>query len=289
MILEKSNSITIKSKINYNYQTIKITRSRIDKGLLAIPKVFSDFLPKDNQNIKVYLDDSNKFQIKKFSSFYSSTNENRIGGLGSWFEKNQIKEGDEIILQVINKNEFIYRLVLEKKFLDRTVELQNDFDRSEDEEKTKLNIEKISNWVQIEKNQIISNEFIRLSNSGLIDIRKRVRKTENYIREIIPANIRTILGNIYNGICQVCSFTFLKKDNKPYYEIHHLNPSLGHHPKNLLLVCANCHRQFEYSNVRTFYNKDRWLVKVLFNEKEFKINQAIFKIDKYDFNKTIYL
>ena len=84
MKLKESNIQKSISEINYDYQTIIITQSRIDKGLLAIPKTFSQFLPSKNSKIKVSLDDSEKYEIKNFSSFYSPTNENRIGGLKEW-------------------------------------------------------------------------------------------------------------------------------------------------------------------------------------------------------------
>lgn len=71
MKLKESNIQKSISEINYDYQTIKITQSRIDKGLLAIPKTFSQFLPSQNSKIKVSLDDSEKYEIKNFSSFYS--------------------------------------------------------------------------------------------------------------------------------------------------------------------------------------------------------------------------
>lgn len=109
------------------------------------------------------------------------------------------------------------------------------------------------------------------------------------MRETTPTNIRLILGNIYNGLCQECSFTFLKRNNSPYFEIHHLNSALGHHPKNLVLVCSNCHRKFEYAYVQTSFNIDGWLMKVNFNETEYHINQAITKLAKDEFIKTVYL
>ena len=82
---------------------------------------------------------------------------------------------------------------------------------------------------------------------------------------------------------------FLKKDKKPYYEIHHLDASLGHHPRNLILVCANCHRQFEYADVIKDFNIDGWLIRVLFNQKEYLIKQAVNEIKKQDFLKTVFI
>ena len=53
-----SKRITETSEINYDYKTIRVTKSRINKGLLAIPRGFTKYLPKSNQRIKIYFDDS---------------------------------------------------------------------------------------------------------------------------------------------------------------------------------------------------------------------------------------
>lgn len=284
-----SKKLIEKSKINYDYKSIRITKSRIEKGLLAIPKSFSNYLPNSNQKIKVYLNDSVIPQIKTFSSFDSPTNENRIGGLKNWFLENEIKEGDEIVLQILDKEKFIYRLFKEEIFLKKTEEFQTDFDNSKDEKTAEEKIERISNLTQVDQNKIVYNEFLRLTKYSNEEVRKRLKISNRLNRETTPSGIRTILGNIYGGHCQACSFTFLKKDKKPYYEIHHLDASLGHHPRNLILVCANCHRQFEYADVIKDFNIDGWLIRVLFNQKEYLIKQAVNEIKKQDFLKTVFI
>ncbi len=290
MKLRSSKKVTEKSLINYDYKTIRITKSRIEKGLLAIPKSFSNYLPKSNQKIKVYLNDTANPEIKTFSSFDSSTNENRIGGLKEWFYENKVKDGDELVLQILDKDNFIYRLIKEEDFLRITEVYQNDFDSSKDDKVAADKIELISNITQIDKTKLMFNEFLRLSKYSNEEVRKRLKSSNRFSREKTPSSIRLILGNIYKGHCQVCSFTFLKQDKNPYYEIHHLDAMLGHHPKNLVLVCANCHRQFEYADVIKHYDeKNEWLTKVVFNQTEFKVNQAIEKIRKQEFIKTIYL
>jgi hypothetical protein len=278
-----------KSEINYDYKTIKITKSRIQKGLLAIPKSFSNYLPKSNQKIKVLLDDSNNPQVKTFSSFDSSTNENRIGGLKNWFFENQVKEGDELVLQLLVKERFIYRLLKEEVFLKMTKEFQTEFDTSINDKIASEKIEQISKLTQVHKTKIIYSEFLRLSKYSNEEARKRLKTSSQFSSEKTPASIRIILENLYKGYCQVCSFSFLKRDNKPYYEIHHLAAKLGHHPKNLVLVCANCHRQFEFANVEKFPDEKGWLSKVCFNQNEFFVKQAINEIEKQEFLKTVFL
>jgi predicted HNH restriction endonuclease len=83
------------------------------------------------------------------------------------------------------------------------------------------------------------------------------------------------LRDIYAGHCQICDFWFLKKDKEPYFEIHHLDPLRGHHPKNVVVVCGNCHNQFEHANVKQEFNDDRWLIRVSFNERTFLVKQVI--------------
>jgi hypothetical protein len=286
---ESLKKIIEKSEINYDYKTIRITKSRIEKGLLAIPRGFSYYLPKSNQRIKIYFGDSSNPQSKTFSSYYSTTNENRIGGLKDWYFENQIREGDELILQILDKEQFVYRLFTEQTFLKKTKGFQIDFDNSKDDKIASEKIEQISNLTQVGKTKIIYNEFLRLAKYSNDEIRKRINVSNRLNKEKTPSNIKIILGNIYNGYCQVCSFSFLKRDNFPYYEIHHLEPNIGHHLKNLVLVCANCHRQFEYANVTKDFNEKGWLSKVVFNQKEYFIKQAINEIEKQDFLKTVYL
>lgn len=290
MKLQSTKKVIEKSLINYDYKTIRVTKSRIEKGLLAIPKSFSYSLPKSNQKIKVYLNDSTNPQLKTFSSFDSSTNENRIGGLKEWFFENKVLEGDELILQILDKEKFIYRLLKEEDFLRLTKDYQMDFDNSKDDEVASDKIELISDITQVEKTKIIFNEFLRLSKYTNEEVRKRLQSSNRFSHEKTPSSIRLILGNIYKGQCQVCSFTFLKHDKSPYFEIHHLDAMLGHHPQNLVLVCANCHRQFEYADViKQYDDKNEWLIKVIFNETEFRVKQAIAKIGKQEFLKTVYL
>lgn len=52
--------------------------------------------------------------------------------------------------------------------------------------------------------------------------------------------------------CQLCGFTFKKKNGENYNEIHHIIP-LSKNGKdaeiNTLVLCANCHAQLHYANV----------------------------------------
>ena len=52
--------------------------------------------------------------------------------------------------------------------------------------------------------------------------------------------------------CQLCRFTFRTKQGHDYAEAHHIIPVSEHsldNPDNLLVLCANHHRQLHYADV----------------------------------------
>jgi predicted metal-binding protein len=267
-----------KSNLVYSYNTIRLTKSRLEKGLLALPKSIANLFPENSQDINILFGESNRSFKKKFSSYSSTTRECRIGGMAKWFRENQLDNGDEIVLQVINKNENLYRVIPEKMFVNKICELENDFDKSTTENEADELLSNIGNWAHGTRENIIINEYGRLILKSETNPRKRYEQGTRMTKEATPSNIRLLLGELYKGHCQVCDFWFLKRDHLPYYEIHHLNSSMGSNPKNLLLVCANCHNQFEYSTINMQFDKTGWLSRVRFNERQFDVNQITHNI-----------
>jgi hypothetical protein len=287
--MRQQASISIQqSPISYSYATFKVTQSRIEKGLLAIPQSLANWFPGHNKNIQVYLNDSATLQTKHFSSYNSSTHECRIGGMKNWFERKGIKNGDEIVIQPLDGDKHIYRLIPELDFIQKTRELQLDLDRSKTEQEASQTISDISKWIIIDGAAAAINEFHRLSSSNPNEKRDYSRTSDSREAESAPASIRYILLQLYQGHCQVCNFSFLKKDNTPYFEIHHLNPDLGNHPKNLLSVCGNCHNQFEFADVKQWYSRDRWLIKVSYNKKIHPVRQAILGTKMNHYRKELF-
>ncbi len=231
---ESDNVFRTKSAINYSYATIKITQSRINKGLIAIPVSLADKFPPENESIEVYLNDSLTSEVKKYSTYTSSTRECRIGGLKEWFYKNDIKAGNEIVIQFIDPKNNIYRIIPEPIFVDKTQELEKDLDISDTEQEAEEKIAALTKWTQIAKNKVAIGELIRLTDSMRLISRHYIKKNPGRAREKVPPHIRALLEGIYGGHCQVCDFWFLNKEQKPYFEIHHLDPSKGHHPKTCL-------------------------------------------------------
>ncbi|GAH68744.1 unnamed protein product, partial [marine sediment metagenome] len=146
---DASEVIESRSTINYSYAAIKITQSRIDKGLVAIPTSLAEWFPAYNTTIQVYLDDSPILHTKNYSSYKSTTRECRIGGVAEWFEESKIQSGDELVIQLLDKERFIYRLVPERKFILKTKELQSNFDNSENEAHASEGITSLAKWTDL--------------------------------------------------------------------------------------------------------------------------------------------
>src|SRR5436190_19732577 len=81
--ISTANTQKVRSEIGFNYVTIKITRSRIDKGLLAIPVSLLDRFPKEKRKITIFFDSEEKSSMKSFVPYNSSSQECRIHGLSS--------------------------------------------------------------------------------------------------------------------------------------------------------------------------------------------------------------
>jgi hypothetical protein len=166
--------------------------------------------------------------------------------------------------------------------------LQRSFDASEDEEEASEKITNLAKWTDLDKNKVSLNEYHRLIDTFPSEDRLSIRRSMSRARESTPANLRILLEEIYKGHCQVCNFWFLKKDKNPYFEIHHLDPLRGHHPKNLLVVCGNCHNQFEYAPLKQDFNSDGWLVRVSFKENILPVKQAALITKKEVFLKELF-
>ncbi|MBN2089949.1 HNH endonuclease [candidate division KSB1 bacterium] len=269
------NSRSEDSPVNYNYSSIKLTYSRINKGLLAIPRSLKEFFPSFNTTLQIFFDNSASAELKPFTALTSSTRESRIGGLKNWFEKNAMKDGDDVIIQIIDTKNYIYRLIYESFFIHQTHIFQEKFDSAKTEAEVSEILQALADWTITDFNHVVLNELYRLSlNQEILD-RKIVEIKPQRRRESVPSNLKVSLLQLYEGHCQICNFTFLKKDATPYFEIHHIKPEKGNHPKNLLVVCANCHRQFEFANVDLKYNGNGWLTNVNFNNFWFPVKQIL--------------
>ncbi len=283
----KSNIKQVNSIIEYNYLTIKVTQSRIDKGLLAIPVSLIDMFPKKKQKIKVYFDSNETLLQLNFTPYSSSSRECRIGGMKDWFKLHQLQNNEELVIQIIDKDEYIFRITSEKQYLSTIKLLQNEFDVSRDNLSLSDKIKKLSSASNTSQVNVLQNEFYRLSNLN-VTARKRIEISNKNKRDSVPYSIKKVLGEIYKGKCQLTNFTFVQINGKPYFEIHHIDENKGNYLKNLLVVSPNIHAQFTYSKKDEYFDDDGWLRKVKFNNESFNIFQFFDKIKNKKFLKEVH-
>lgn len=93
----------VESTIPYNYVTIKLTQSRINKGLLAIPVSLIDNFPKKRTDVMIYFDEGRAPIKKNFTPYESSSRECRIGGMKDFYDKNNAPPSTRRILADIYK------------------------------------------------------------------------------------------------------------------------------------------------------------------------------------------
>ncbi|MBM4056116.1 MAG: hypothetical protein FJ264_15905 [Planctomycetes bacterium] len=64
---------------------------------------------------------------------------------------------------------------------------------------------------------------------------------------------RTFLKGQYNGKCQICNYSFTKRDGDPYFEgvylVSRTKAAWIDRPGNVLCLCANCSTKFMYGSV----------------------------------------
>lgn len=76
--------------------------------------------------------------------------------------------------------------------------------------------------------------------------------TVKNVRRYERSKIGQALKVLYDGHCQICGFTFSKRDGTHFSEVHHLEKlSDGgwEKPINMIVVCANHHRMLHYGKV----------------------------------------
>lgn len=275
-----------KSPINYSYISIKLTQSRIDKGLLAIPRSLRELFPDQNRSIQIYFDGCLTSELKPFTALTSSTRESRIGGLKSWFQLNNMKDGDEVIVQMINQENYTYRLISETIYIQQIRSLQEKFDTCQTEAEVSESLNSLTSWTATESHLVVMSEFYRLSLEKDPSNRNIILQKDQKRRESVPVNLKMSLLQLYGGHCQVCNFTFLKRDKTPYFEVHHIVPEIGNHPKNLLVVCANCHCQFEYAALDMRFNPESWLIEVKFTDFWLPVKQVLLQ-NELNFTKKV--
>ncbi len=256
--------------------TIRASASRLEKGFLAVPQKFRDWFPSAKGEIQVVFDDQEKAKGLTFHPNGPEVKENRIFGLGHWFSKRDVREGDLISITVEDRDRQLYRIALDRFILEREEQkARQTLDAARTDSEAEQGFSTLSRLTRKRPRGLAQEELLRIAQESARRPRPRVSPGTVERHEGVPSGIRVLLRELHEGKCQVCSFTFEKRNGEPYFEIHHLDPEVGHHPSNLLVVCPNCHAQFEHATVTNFKWAGNWLVGVMINGKRVAVRQPL--------------
>ncbi len=256
--------------------TVRASASRLDKGLLAIPQRFRNLFPPTRTEIQVIFDDGEKSRPLTFQPYDTIVKENRIFGLRQWFQKRGVREGDVISITAESPSQKLYRIALDRFVLERQEErVREEFQTAKTDSEAAQRFVKLAQLTRRRPRDTARAELLRMAEKSSPRSRPIVLPRLAARREVVPPAIRILLRELHDGRCQLCSFTFEKRSAEPYFEVHHLDPAVGHHPKNLLVVCANCHAQFEHATVTYPRWADGWLISIAINGKQVSVRQPL--------------
>ena len=256
--------------------TIRASSSRLEKGLLAIPQRFKGWFPAEKGQIQVVFDDEEEAKALTFHPFDPVVKENRIFGLAQWFSKRGVREGDLISITLEDVERRLYRIALERYVREREEQkARHGLSAARTDSEAEQELGTLSRLTKRRPRQVAQEELLRIAEESPRKPRPKAPPGAVERHEGVPSGIRVLLRELHDGKCQLCSFTFEKRNAEPYFEIHHLDPEVGHHPSNLLVLCANCHAQFEHATVRDFKWVGIWLVSVTINGKRIAVRQPL--------------
>jgi hypothetical protein len=82
---------------------------------------------------------------------------------------------------------------------------------------------------------------------------ERFRQVPRRVWEAKDSSVRQFLLEQYSGRCQICSQTFIKRDNAPYFEgvylVSRTHARWIDRPGNVICLCATCCAKFQYGTV----------------------------------------
>ena len=256
--------------------TIRATASRLEKGLLAVPQKFTEWFPGEKGQIQVLFDDEEQTKTLTFHPYDPTVKENRIFGLGQWMSKRGVREGDLISITLEDQTKQLYRIALDRYVQERQEsKARQGLQAARTDSDAERELSTLSRLTKRRPRELAQEELLRIAQQSARQPRPRVSPAATERHEGVPSAIRVLLRELHDGKCQLCSFTFEKLNGEPYFEIHHLDPEVGHHPSNLLVLCPNCHAQFEHATVSDFKWIGIWLVSVKINGKRIAVRQPL--------------
>ena len=252
---------------------VRTTPGNVSKGLIAIPKRLRHAFPKERGTVSVLLDDADAPAQKPYSPYESSTRQCRIGGLHAWYRQHRLKGGEQLLITILDQAAGVYRLTLGQREQER--EAREELDAARTDLEAHEQLRNLAGLQQKPERETAIAELARIVRLQREEERRHLSLRGTVRGESVRASIRAVLRTVHEGRCQLCGFTFLKRDGESYFEIHHIDASKGDQLWNLLVVCPNCHAQFEHADVGGFEKRGVWVIAAKINGERKAIYQPL--------------
>lgn len=134
---------------------------------------------------------------------------------------------------------------------------------------------------EIEQNQIIEN--IINTNKSKDEVINELKKLKEFNSESVVINNKKYkrdnktvaqLKYIRDFKCQICSTQIKKKDGSYYIEAAHIIPKYNNGketPDNILILCPNHHKEFDYGDLNIIENNSK-KIEFLLNDEKYVIS-----------------
>jgi hypothetical protein len=190
--------------------TMRVSASRLKKGLLAIPQEFKDWFPREKGQIHVVFDDEEKTRALTFNPYGPEVKENRIFGVGRWFSKRGVREGDLISITLEDQDRRLYRISLDRFVRERAEqEARQKLHAARTDAEAEQELSTLARLTRKRPRELVQEELLRIARESLPQLRPVVfpRATERhgeYHREY----------GFYSENCMMGSVSFVRSLSK---------------------------------------------------------------------------
>src|SRR5947209_4385926 len=94
--------------------SIRLTRSRVVKGLIGIPRTAAHLFPAEPCRIEVVFDGETEPRAIEYIPYEPRAKERRIFGVGHWFTTQQVRPGDIVHITLEDPERHLYRITSDR-------------------------------------------------------------------------------------------------------------------------------------------------------------------------------
>jgi ATPase subunit of ABC transporter with duplicated ATPase domains len=129
-----------------------------------------------------------------------------------------VHEGDLISVTVEDLGRRSYRIALDRFVRERQEQkARHNLQEARTDSEAEQELNTPSRLTRRRSRELAATELLRIAQVSIRRPRPRVVPSRTGRRENVPSGIRVLLRELHGGKCQLCSFTFAKRNAEPYF------------------------------------------------------------------------